>query len=149
MLREMNRLMPGTMDAIYQICNPVQCHPEKATEIFSKIESISIDYGIMEKVSGIRVIPSDLKWSDVGSWGAMKDILPKDCYGNVNIGDNILIDCQDCIVRSGKRTVAVIGMSSVAVIETDDAILVTPLERCQDVKKVVDELDRRGKKDLI
>lgn len=148
-LEEMGRLMPQTLDAILKIRDIINTRPEEAKEIFSKIESISIDYGIMEKVSGIRVIPADLKWSDVGSWGAIRDILNKDSYGNVNIGNNILIDCQDCVVRSEGKTIAVIGMNSVAVIATDDAILVTPLEKCQDVKKVVDELDKIGRKDLI
>ncbi len=148
-LEEMGRLMPQTLDAILRVRDIIGKEPGKAKEIFSSIESISIDYGIMEKVSGIRVIPADLKWSDVGSWGAVRDILQKDNYGNVNIGGNILIDCQDCVVRSENRTVAVIGMNSVAVIATDDAILVTPLEKCQDVKKVVDELDRTGKKGLV
>lgn len=148
-LEEMGRLMPQTLDLILKVRDIINREPERAIEIFAQIESISIDYGIMEKVSGIRVIPADLKWSDVGSWAAMRDILPKDSLGNVSIGENVLIDCQDCIVRSEKKTVAIIGMSSVAVIVTDDAILVTPLEKSQDVKKVVDELEKMGKKELI
>ncbi|MCX7958147.1 MAG: sugar phosphate nucleotidyltransferase [Deltaproteobacteria bacterium] len=148
-LEEMGRLMPDTLDAILKVRDIISKEPDKAREIFSKVESISVDYGIMEKVSGIRVIPADLKWSDVGSWSAVRDILDKDSYGNVNIGENILIDCQDCIVRSEGKTIAVIGMNAVAVIATDDAILVTPLEKCQDVKKVVDELDRTGKSKLV
>ncbi len=148
-LEEMGRLMPQTLDVILKVSDIINKDPQRAKELFSSIESISIDYGIMEKVSGIRVIPADIDWSDVGSWGAMRDILNKDRYGNVNIGENILIDCQDCIVRSNNKTIAVIGMSNVAVIATEDAILVTPVEKCQDVKKVVDELDIRGKKELI
>ncbi|MCX7942951.1 MAG: sugar phosphate nucleotidyltransferase [Deltaproteobacteria bacterium] len=148
-LQEMDRLMPNTLEVILKVRDILTKEPEKAREMFSEIQSISIDYGIMEKVSGIRVIPADIKWSDVGSWGAVRDILSKDSYGNVNIGENILIDCQDCIVRSENKTVAIIGMNSIAVISTDDAILVTPLEKCQDVKKVVDELEKVGKKELI
>jgi len=148
-LSEMGKLMPETLDTIFKVRDLIGKDPKKAEELFSTISSISIDYGIMEKVSGIRVIPADLKWSDVGSWGAIRDILPKDEYGNVNIGENILIDCQDCVIRSEKKTVAAIGMHSVAIIVTDDAVLVTPLEKCQDVKKVVDELDKIGKKGLI
>ncbi|MGC9042268.1 MAG: mannose-1-phosphate guanylyltransferase [Myxococcota bacterium] len=148
-LEEMGKFMPETLDAILRIRDIIDSNPDEARKIFSGIESISIDYGIMEKVSGIRVIPADLKWSDVGSWGAVRDILEKDSYGNVNIGENILIDCQDCVVRSEGKTIAIIGMNAVAVIATDDAILITPLEKCQDVKKVVDELERMGKKELI
>ncbi len=148
-LSEMKRLMPETFDAIMKTVDLINKDPQKAEEEFSKIQSISIDYGIMEKVQGIRVIPADINWSDVGSWGAMRDILPRDHYGNANIGENILIDCQDCLVRSSGRLVAVIGMNNVAVIETENAVLVIPIERSQDVKKVVDELDLKNKKELI
>lgn len=148
-LSEMGRLMPETLEIILSVRDILNREPEKARELFSEIQSISIDYGIMEKVSGIRVIPADLKWSDVGSWGAVRDILPKDEYGNVNIGENIFLDCQDCVVFSKGKTTAVIGMHSIAVIVTDDAVLVTPIEKCQDVKRVVDELESKGKKELI
>lgn len=148
-LEEMHRLMPETFENIMKTAEIIDTDPLRAEREFSKITSISIDYGIMEKIQGIRVIPADLRWSDVGSWGAVREILPKDTYGNVSIGENILIDCQDCLVRSNGRLVALIGLNNMAVIVTEDAILITPIERSQDVKKVVDELDNRGKKELI
>jgi mannose-1-phosphate guanylyltransferase len=122
--------------------------------VFPTLPSISIDYGVMEKVSPIHVVPAEFGWSDVGSWLASWELGEKDAKGNVIDGNAIVIDGGGNLVRDmgkGKdgRVVSVVGVNDLCVIVTDDAILVIPREQAQDVRKVVDELGRRGRKDVL
>ena len=109
--------------------------------------SDSIDYVLMEKTKLAAVVPADLGWSDIGSWQALWQVLDKDEKGNVSQGDVFLADTTDSLVRSENNFVAVVGMSDVMVVETSDALLVAPLSRSQDVKKVVTYLKDNKRKE--
>jgi mannose-1-phosphate guanylyltransferase len=127
---------------------------ETTRAVFPTLPSISIDYGVMEKVSPIHVVPAEFGWSDVGSWLASWELGDKDAKGNVTDGNAIVIDGGGNLVRDmGKgrdgRVVSVVGVNDLCVIVTDDAILVIPREQAQDVRKVVDELGRLGRKDVL
>jgi mannose-1-phosphate guanylyltransferase/mannose-6-phosphate isomerase len=103
----------------------------------------SIDYALMEKTSKAAVVAANLDWSDIGSWKALWEISRKDEQGNVSAGDVILEDSHNCLVRSENKLVATIGLEDTMVIETADAVLVAPLSRSQDVKKVVAQLKKK------
>ena len=119
---------------------------EKAlSEIYGSLPSVSVDYGIMEKADNVLVIPADFGWNDVGSWTAIDDLLPRDEHGVVAHAEHISIDTRDCIVYSPKKLVATIGVSNLIVVETDDALLICDKSRAQDVKKVVEILEKEGK----
>jgi mannose-1-phosphate guanylyltransferase len=92
------------------------------------------------------VVPAAFGWSDVGSWGAIPDVLSGDDAGNVLIDarDDVNVDSGNCLVYGGGRAVALVGVRDAIVVATDDALLVCARERSQDVKKVVEELERRG-----
>lgn len=115
-------------------------------ELFAATPSISIDYAIMEKTDKAAVVPVDLGWSDVGSWGALWDIAPHDSDGNVVIGDVMVEDAQNCYVRSDDRLAAVLGLRDLVLIVTEDAVLAAHRDRVQDVKTIVDRL-KRDKRD--
>ena len=102
----------------------------------------------MEKTAIAAVVAADLGWSDIGSWQALWDVLDKDEDGNVTKGDVLLEDTRNCLVQSEKVLVAAVGMEDTLVIETADAILVAPLSRSQDVKKVVTRLKREKRKEF-
>lgn len=126
----------------------------KTREVFPTLPSISIDYGVMEKASPIHVVPAEFGWSDVGSWLASWELGDPDEKGNVKDDGAIVIDGSGNLVRdmgTGKanRVIAVVGVKDLCVITTDDAVLVIPREQAQDVRKVVDELGRRGFKDKL
>jgi mannose-1-phosphate guanylyltransferase/mannose-6-phosphate isomerase len=104
--------------------------------------SDSIDYALLEKSSQVSVVPADLGWSDIGSWQALWEVSDKDQDGNVASGDVILEDVNNCLIRAEHGLVAAIGLTDTMVIETSDAILVAPMSRAQDVKKVVDRLKK-------
>jgi mannose-1-phosphate guanylyltransferase/mannose-6-phosphate isomerase len=110
--------------------------------------SDSIDYALMEKTTSGAVVAADLGWSDIGSWKALWDVLGKDENGNVVQGDVLLEDTKNCLVKSENVLVATVGMEDTLVVETADAILVAPLSRSQDVKKVVARLKACNRKEF-
>ena len=106
----------------------------------------SVDYALMEKSDKIAVVPVDMDWSDIGSWQALWDVSEKDRDGNVVQGDVVLEDVQNSLVRAENRLVAGLGLKDTLVVETADAILVAPLARAQEVKKIVNRI-KAGKKE--
>lgn len=105
--------------------------------------SDSIDYALMEKTDKVAVVAANLDWSDIGSWQALWEISRKDGQGNVSAGDVILEDTRNCLIRSESKLVATVGLEDTLVVETADAVLVAPLSRSQDVKKVVTSLKKK------
>lgn len=110
---------------------------------YDRCESISVDYGVMERADQVDVVPGDFGWNDVGSWLAVYELNDKDEYGNVtNAEYTSLIETKNSYVKtSGDKLIALVGLEDVAVIETEDAILVCNLNETQDVKQVVNSLN--------
>lgn len=113
------------------------------SEHWNRLENETIDYAIMEKADRVAVLPLDAGWSDVGSWTALWDISPRDDNENATHGDSINVDTRNSLIYSNKRLIATIGLENMIVIDTDDALLICPQDRAQDVKRIVDELKRR------
>lgn len=108
---------------------------------FEACPNISIDYAVMEKADKIAVIPlSEVKWSDIGSWGALFELGQKDQKGNIIKGDVCQIDTQNCYLRSHDRLLATVGVSGLVVVETADAVLVADRDNTQAIKQVVEML---------
>ncbi len=124
-------------------------------EVYHKINGISIDHGVMEKVSTACVVRGEgFSWSDVGSWSAWCDLresLDKPSSGNVTSGETILIDTSRCAVLSmtPECLVATVGVEDLVIVTTADAILVARKDRAQDVKRVVDALGDKRRIDLL
>jgi mannose-1-phosphate guanylyltransferase/mannose-6-phosphate isomerase len=108
---------------------------------FARATSISIDHALMEKTQSAAVVPCEIGWSDVGSWGALWEIGEADAEGNVCLGDVMLHDVENSYVRAEKRFVGAVGVRDLVIVETDDAILVAAPDRAQDVKEIVRRLD--------
>lgn len=123
---------------------------ENVTSIFPTLPSISVDYGIVEKIEQgrIGVVPGDFGWSDVGSWESAWELAQKDEAGNALPSDAVAVDARGNLVRA-KKMVALVGVDDLVVVETDDAILVMPRKRAQDVRAVVDALKTKGKNELL
>lgn len=119
-------------------------------DVFAKLDSISIDFGVLELAKNCALVDAgDFGWSDVGSWDAWAEHLQADAHGNVAMGDNLLLDSTGCIVKGSKRLIALLGARDLVVIDSEDALLVCPRRRVQDVKLLVDELKKKGRSDLI
>ena len=111
---------------------------------FGKIKGDSIDYAVMEKTSKGKVVKLNAGWDDVGSWSALYDISKKDGNMNVIKGDDVIVlDTTSSYIRSGKRTIATIGLDDVVIVDSDDALLVAAKGKIQDVKKVAEIIKKR------
>jgi mannose-1-phosphate guanylyltransferase/mannose-6-phosphate isomerase len=116
-----------------------------AGEAFGACPSDSIDYAVMEKTDSAVVVPLDAGWSDVGSWSALQDSLPRDDHGNVVTGDVLVEDSSGCYLHSTSRLIGAVGLRDHVVVETKDAVLVAPRDRVQDVKALVTQLKAQGR----
>ena len=119
---------------------------EQIATLYQDIESVSIDYGVMEKSSRVQMVPVEMGWSDVGSWSALPEVVEPDSDGTVciNAAGHITVDSSDCLIYADGRMVATVGVHNLVIVSTPDAILVCDRERCQDVKKVVEQLGSAG-----
>lgn len=114
---------------------------------FAQAPSISIDYAVMEKAANAAVVPASLGWSDVGSWAALWQLGTKDGAGNVAQGPVELVDSEGCYVRSEGILAGVVGLQDAIVVVSEDAVLVTTRGNSQDVKRLVERLNARTKKE--
>jgi mannose-1-phosphate guanylyltransferase/mannose-6-phosphate isomerase len=144
-LEEVARLLPSLHAGIEEIRSNIGSprESEVVSEVFSRLEPLSVDYGIMEKTDRAAVVPADIGWSDVGSWTALEEVTEKNGSGNIIVGNVIDFGSADSVLYAEKRLVATIGLKDTIVVDTPDATLVCSKERAQDVKKVVDELKKR------
>lgn len=138
------------LPATHKILMRIAKNPSLLAKEFPKIKPISIDYGIMEKTKKLLVIPADFGWSDIGHWKTIYDALAHNDTANVVRGRHVGIDSRGNLIYSltGKM-VTTVGIKNMIIIETEDAILVCPKERAQDVKKIVAELTRKGMKKYL
>ncbi|MDH5219718.1 MAG: mannose-1-phosphate guanylyltransferase/mannose-6-phosphate isomerase [Betaproteobacteria bacterium] len=109
---------------------------------FAASPADSVDYAVMERTEAGAMVRADMHWSDVGSWDALWEAGDKDSAGNVSRGDVALGDARGCYVLAADRHISLLGARDLVVVETDDAVLVAARDRAQDVKEIVERLDR-------
>lgn len=123
-------------------------------EAYAKVPSVPVDVGVLERAQDVRVIDINYRWSDVGSWDALDDLLMASEQGHRIVSPTgselISVDSGNCLVQSSDaHTIALVGVDDLIVVRTPDATLVCKRGRAEDVKKVVDEITRRGRTDLL
>jgi len=111
-------------------------------EAFIAARSVSVDYAVMEHTKAAAVVPAPIGWSDVGSFDALWEIGTKDTGGNVTHGDVVAESTKNSYLRSEHGLVAALGVEDLVVIATSDAVMVAPRDRAQDVKLLVQRLER-------
>jgi mannose-1-phosphate guanylyltransferase / mannose-6-phosphate isomerase len=99
--------------------------------------SISIDYAIMEHTQKGAVIAVDMAWCDLGSWTSICNLSDKDEQNNASIGRVVMVDSHDCYMRTHNALIAAIGVRDLVVVSADNAILIGPKDRMQDIKQLV------------
>jgi mannose-1-phosphate guanylyltransferase len=112
--------------------------------LFKDMPDISVDYAVMEKSNDVAVIPSSFGWSDIGTWGAIRDLVAPDSENNRASGDVIFIKTDNTFVQSEDRLVATVGVSNLMIIDTADALLVANPMYAQEVKTVVNLLKEKN-----
>lgn len=114
-------------------------------ETFGRVPDVSVDYALAEKSSQLAVVPCDIGWSDVGSWGAISDLSQPDSDGNRVVGDVLIHGSSNCYAQiDNQRVVGLVGVHDLIVIDTPDALLVADRSRAQEVKHIVAQLKQRN-----
>ena len=115
-------------------------------EIYAGAPAISIDYAIMEVADNVVVARGEFDWDDVGCWSSVAEHWQKDECGNAAKGEYVAVDSENCVIgNDGSGIVGVVGLENVIVVKTDDAVLVCPKDRAQDVKKLVQKIKENPK----
>ena len=147
-LAELERHLPTTYEGVCRIAEALRTHGEAGARaemerVYSSLPSVSIDYGVMERTSGILTLRGDFGWNDVGAWSALADFRPADEAGNVKDGAVVTFDARNNIVSCDPGIlVALVGVSDLVVVQAGNAVLVLPRERAQDVREVIRLLER-------
>ena len=140
--------LAGALEPVAEVTAP-DALSAVINDVYARLPAVSIDVGVMERAQDVWVVPADIGWSDVGSWRALGELLSADAHGNVVVGEQRGIDTAGCFIHSPGKLVATIGLSNLVVIETDDVLLICPKERDQEVRQLVELLEREGRHDLL
>lgn len=121
-------------------------NPDKFIAVYNGIKQDSIDYVLMEKVKEVKMFGAGFEWNDVGSWSSVSQLNKKDKNGNVDIGNNVIVNSENSMIYSNlEKPVALIGLDNVVVINTKTGILVSRTDELQSVKEVVNVFKQREK----
>lgn len=147
LLDEMRRLLPGVYEILAEIAaswdSPQQ--DEILARLWPQVEDVTIDHGVMEHASRVAVVPADMGWTDLGDWNSLTQILSDESGGNVTVnGTHIAEDTSSTLVFGNGRTIATLGVDNLVIVDTDDVLLVCDRSRAQDVRKIVQRLQRDG-----
>ncbi len=151
MLEEFERQMPEFYGRLVEIKNTLGTPDGQAVleTHWPRIAKRTIDYGVMEGARRVAVIPVEIGWTDVGSWGSLFDFLPANANDNVLVGDHLDIETQRTLVFGKKRLVAVLGIKDLIIVDTEDALLVCSREYEQEVKRIVEKLQESQHSHLL
>lgn len=146
LLTAMRQHMPRLYDALCVLEPHIGTRNQQCAiaDTYAKIDSISIDYGILEKYYKVKMSIADIGWNDIGSWRVLSDVLKTDTQRNVSQGNVILCDSRNNVITTNKQMVACLGMDDAVIVVTDDAVLVTKKERSQDIGMILTELKKQG-----
>jgi mannose-1-phosphate guanylyltransferase len=159
-LAALKRFLPDTHAALAELSKTIgiKKYSAELRRIYPRLQNISVDYAVMEpstrqdSTSGetrVLVIPAEVGWSDIGSWAAVYELLAAKPGDNVSAGPSFTLDASGNYLWSPKKFVAALGVQDMVVVETDDAVLVCPRERSQDVGKIVKWLEENKKAKLL
>ncbi len=141
-LDNFQKLLPAMYDGLEQIREAIGTQKQEMIleKVFPELESVSIDYGIMEKAQNIYILPGVFGWDDVGSWLAVERIQKSNESGNVVTGNIITIHSKNNIIQGGKKLIAAVGLHDLIIVDTEDATLICDKGNAADIKMVLENL---------
>ena len=138
------KFMPETFAGLKRL-HPIigdETAGDEIKNIFSTLPRISIDFGIMEKMDGLRLVPAGFGWDDIGSWSALGRALTPDANGNIIQGRASVLETENCIIYSQSDTIAAFGVSDLVIVQAYGKILVTARDKAADLKKLITMMER-------
>lgn len=146
-LKKLQNLMPETFEAVTALTQASNNEEKTAAiSLYDQVENISIDYGIIEKIKELIVIPGIFKWSDVGMWDTLHDLLSEMKQTRVvSQGNHVSLDDENSLVFSNDKLIATIGLKDIIVVDSPDAILICNRNKSADVKKLLEKLKAENK----
>ncbi len=152
-MSEIHRQMPALGQGLDEIGAAIGKPEQESTvkRVFPTLPSESIDYGIMENAASMRCVPVAFGWFDVGSWDAAYDLFKKDENRNAVRADTVVHNATGCYVQASdsQKLVALVDVKDLVVVDTGDALLICDRENTQNVKKIVNLLKAKGRKELL
>lgn len=150
-LKNIEKYMPRLFEALTKISNAMDT--EQSEEVlnseYSLLESISVDYGIMEHAKPIFMIPGDFGWDDLGAWTSLERIRTVDSLGNVTKGNVVSVDTKKCIIEGADKLIATVGVEDLIIVDTDDATLICHKDKSQDVKELLIKMKELNKETYL
>jgi mannose-1-phosphate guanylyltransferase len=148
-LGNLETFLPKTHDALMRLAGDIGTprYAKTLARIYPQLENISVDYAILEPATRRRsspsvfVLPAEVGWSDIGSWATVYELAAHNAGENVSAGRFFALDARGNFFFSPNKFVAAIGVRDLVVVETDDALLLCPRDRAQDVAKIVKHLE--------
>jgi len=151
-LAEFERQMPAFYAQLQTVAAALGSEQAEQTlaEVWPRVEKQTIDYGVMEKAQDVMVIPVDIGWSDIGDWEAVYNLSAAEPGANVVIGaDHVQLGTDACLIRGDRKLIATIGLKDTIIVDTDDVLLICARQRAQDVRLLVEKLQKDGKSDYL
>jgi mannose-1-phosphate guanylyltransferase/mannose-6-phosphate isomerase len=145
-LEELARHAPRHLTGLRKVVAARKAGDEAgAARLYNRLPVEVVDRSVMEKTDRLLLVPADFDWADIGNWSELGDRVRADERGNSVEGEAILVDTTGSLILSDRRLVAAIGLEDMIIVDSEDALLVVPRSRAQDVRKVVEALRRARK----
>jgi len=145
-VRELGLHAPSHLTGLRKVMAARASGDEKvAAALYNRLRVEVVDRSVMERTDRLLLVPAEFEWADIGNWAELGDRVQADSHGNSVEGESILVDTSGSLILGSRRLVAAIGLDDMIIVDTNDALLVCPRSRAQDVRKIVDALRRAGK----
>lgn len=145
-LQELKQHAPRHVAGLQRVMQARRAGDEAAAAaLYRRLPVEVVDRSVLEKTDRLLLVPAAFDWADIGSWSELGDRIHADDQGNSVEGDAVLVDTSGSLILGDRRLIAAIGVEDMIIVDTEDALLVVPRSRAQDVRKVVEALKRAGK----
>lgn len=154
LIGELKRTLAASLEKLLQVLDTgagsfTRVEPALLAEVYRSLPKISIDHAVLETSTNVAVVPTDVGWQDIGSWDGLARSFKADADGNLLFGDGVLLNSSGTTVDSDGPFVAALGVKDLVVVANGGAVLVCPKEKAQDVKKIVEWLEAKGRRELL
>lgn len=123
-----------------EVAPALDAHPHDLAGFFGAVKPVTVDVGVLERSNRVMVMAGDFGWDDVGTWGALRRVRPRDAQGNATSGHVVAVEARNNVVHAEAGEVVLYGVSDLVVIVRDGLVVVTTIDRSTELKKLVEAL---------